>query len=204
MGLFDFISNRRKRGSLQNFETVEAVESTIAPLTAQQAMAIADKKIRAIDTTFHLAYIGSSEDINHEGRASSWEIQVFFPNRSANGEFIVEPLPDDPDLHHLQLRSRITVDEPKGIASELLRRLEKNRKGLEYVRAQWKKSERSRPILPTDFIDSPEAVRFLAGSGVNWTSGSSSTLTSRVLPSGEAVWSTVVHNREFCTPFSLK
>jgi hypothetical protein len=65
----------------------------------------------------------------------------------------------------------------------------------------WPASESQR-ALPLDFIDSPEAIRLLAGRGADFISGDGHMiLASKILATGEAAWFTESYGREFYTPF---
>ena len=119
--------------------------------------------------------ITSGADINAEGCSSGWEFVFHFPNRSAQAVYSLES--SDPERSDAALRLKWRLSPRRDIKGEDAR-------------------------LPLQFTDSPEAVQQLSRMGVDWIAGDPDmTLSTKRLPSGEAVWIVESYGKELTTPF---
>ncbi len=189
---------------VEESDSTTELHGVAGALTAREALAAILPAVRQVDRVFFLRLVTSGEDIDHRGRATVWEFFFDFPRRQAQGIFSVTPRDVEVEPSRCCLRA---VVRPKhretGIAAQLVESLKHDRAALAYVRRVWREAEAREPVLPLDFRDSPEAVRALADQGADWISGSTSmTLSSKRLPSGELVWSTLMYDDEFQTPFA--
>ncbi len=189
---------------VEESDSTTELQGVVGALTAREALAAILPAVRQVDRVFVLRLVTSGEDIDHRGRATVWEFFFDFPRRQAYGIFSLTPCDVEANLSPCCLR---VVVRPKhretGIAAQLVEGLKHDRAALAYVRRVWREADARRPVLPLDFRDSPEAVRALADQGVDWISGGTSmTLASKRLPSGELVWSTLMYDDEFQTPFA--
>ena len=185
-------------------DSTTELPGVVGAQTAREALAAILPAVRQVDRVFVLRLVTSGEDIDHRGRASVWEFFFDCPRREAHGIFTVEPCNVEDEPFSCCLRTKL---RPKpgltGIAAQLVESLKHDRAALAYLRRGWREAEARQPVLPLDFRDSPEAVRALADQGADWISGSTSmTLSSKRLPSGELVWSTLMYDDEFQTPFA--
>jgi hypothetical protein len=176
----------------------------VGALTAREALAAILPAVRQVDRAFVLRLVTSGEDIDQRGRATVWEFFFDFPRRRARGIFSITPCDVEVEPSRCCLRAVVRPKQREtGIAAQLVESLKHDRAALAYVRRVWREAEAREPVLPLDFRDSPEAVRALADQGADWISGSTSmTLSSKRLPSGELVWSTLMYDDEFRTPFA--
>lgn len=170
------------------------------PVTARQAFEVVLPRVEKIDRDFKFVLVTSGQDINHEGRALLWEFFFDFPRGRATG------------ISAVQLRSEEEIDRgamcvethvrPAYPDTGFMPLLKRDRASRAYLERAWDKSVKAKRGLPLSFRDSPEAVRDLAGQGADWIAGDTSmTLSSKVLASGEIVWSTVSWDKEFHTSF---
>ncbi len=175
------------------------------PLTARQAFAAILPSVGEIDATFKFVSAGSSEDIDHLGRASTWHFEFTFSRIRAWASLAVEPCSgieaDGPSAAcidiHVQPMNTQFVSRGGQTAKPSL--------GLvKLLERSWDKQERARVALPFEFRDSPEAVIALAEQGVDWIAGGiHMTLSSQVLPDGHIVWQTDYQHQAFRTPFGM-
>ncbi len=200
MNLFSFL---RSRPAAMEIKTRQELPGLETPLTARQAFAAVVAEVGKIDSQFKFTFVGSSEDIDALGRASSWDFLFSFSRRRALGSFRIEPCSgieaDGPgpacmEIHIKPLAKEVTWEgkrlEVRGLAG--------------WLEKSWDESDRARPALPLEFRDSPEAVIALAGQGADFVAGGiHMTLASKVLDDGQSVWHTDSGGQEFHTPFAL-
>ena len=201
MGLFRFFA---LQPITEESDSTAELPGLVGPLTAREALAAIVPAVRQVDRVFVFRLVTSGEDIDYRGRATVWEFFFDFPRRNGLGIFAVKPcqVEGEPGPCCLQVAVRPKHRET-GIAARLVESLRHDRAALAYVRRVWREADAREPVLPLDFRDSPEAVRALAEQGADWISGSTSmTLSSKRLPSGELVWSTLMYDDEFQTPFA--
>ena len=202
MGLFRFFA---PQPITEESDSTTELPGVVGSLTAREALAAILPAVRQVDRVCVLRLVTSGEDIDHRGRTTVWEFFFDFPRRNGLGIFAVKPcdVEEEPSPCCLRAKVRPKYYRDTGIAAQLVERLKHDRAALAYVRRVWREAEAREPVLPLDFRDSPEAVRALADQGADWISGSTSmTLSSKRLPSGELVWSTLMYDDEFQTPFA--
>jgi len=150
----------------------------LGPITARQAFALAEGELKRRNmTVFRFTFISAGEHIDQRGYSIHWEL--FFE------------LPESAELV-------IVTMEPQGDAWE-------DRQpalSISLTRKPWLVKE-SRPALPRQFRDSPEAVTALAEQGADWISGNTQmTLSTRFTGKGKFVWHTETYGGVLETGFS--
>ena len=162
-------------------------------ITAREAWEIVEPRTKAIEPTARLIAVASGEDISSRGTASSWVFAFLLAERRGRAWFSFKPSDYDdaeaPLLLDEQIRPFGSAQQGAALPPE--------------VRADlWQTILDKFPPLPVPFRDSPEAVQALSEQGVNFGAGDTSmTLTSKVLPSGEAVWQITSYDETYTTPF---
>ncbi len=171
------------------------------PVTARQAFDIVLPRVQLIDRDFKFTLVTSGQDINHEGRALLWEFFFDFPRRRGSGVFsVLLSSQEEIDQAPMCMLTHVRPAYPDTGFMPQLKRDPANRATLERA---WDKSVQGKKALPLSFRDSTEAVADLQRQGVDWIAGDTSmTLTSKVLPGGQVVWSTISWDKEYQTPFA--
>lgn len=173
MGLLDRLFHKPVAPSV----TKRAVPELSGSMTAHQAWAAVAPLVRELDRNARLTLIASGLDMNHEGRSRTWEFIFLLPQRNLTVMFSLEPDPQSAD-----------VDNSPCILTQRIN--------------QASSVDANRPVLPDRFRDSPDAVAEFSSHGVDFVSGPSDMkLEGRMLPSGEAVWTTYYWDREHNASF---
>ncbi len=180
--------------------TREDLSDLHGPLTARQAFEAVLPRVERVDRDFKFVLVTSGQDINYEGRALLWEFFFDFPRLRGTGNFSIQlSSEEDIDLGPKCIETRVRPAYPN---TGFVPQLKRERASRDYMERAWDKSVQAKQGLPLSFRDSPEAVRDLIRQGVDWIAGDTSmTLSSKVLASGDIVWSTVSWDKEYHTPF---
>ena len=158
--------------------TRRTVREAPGPLSARQAWELVQPVLRNLDPAPRLTLLTSGLDLNSAGLSFTWEFGFELPATGQYALLGIVPSGEGPsiDTDALVLEQRL----------QPLRRM----------------PAVARPVLPTDFTDSPEAVAEFTRQGIDFVSGRSEmSLSARVLPSGEAVWVTEDWHAERTVPF---
>jgi len=149
------------------------------PITARQAFALAEEELkRQKANSFRFTFISAGEHIDHRGLSVHWEL--FFE------------LLDSGELAMFTL-------EPQGEAWEEMQ----PPLSISITRKPWTINA-SKPTLPHEFIDSPEAVIALAEQGADWISGDTRmTLSTKFTDTGKPVWHAETGDGVLETDFSM-
>jgi hypothetical protein len=174
----DFFSRFRRESRAKESRTTEELPGLQGPLTAREALQVVLPRLPWTDQDLRLVFIGSGEDVNHEGRATLWEYFFEFPRRRARANFMVQPCDTG-------------SEEPETWCVDI------------HVKKFGERFGPPRPPLPLEFQDSDAAVRALGEQGADWITGDTHmTLSTHVLPDGEIVWRTHCWDVEYRTPFA--
>lgn len=139
---------------------------TSGPVTARQASVLAKQELKRQNAnSFRFTFISAGEYIDHRGLSVHWELFFELPGSGELVMFTIEPQGDAWEEMQPPLSISIT-------------------------RKPWKIDE-SKPVLPHEFIDSPEAVTALTEQGADWVSGDTRmTLSTKFTATGKPVWHT--------------
>lgn len=134
------------------------------PITARQAFALAEAELKRQHTkAFRFTFISAGEYIDPRGLSVHWELFFELPE---SGELVMFTL------------------SPQGDAWEELQPT----LSISVTRKPWK-IDTSKPALPHEFIDSPEAVMALTEQGADWVAGDTRmTLSAKFTHAGQPVW----------------
>lgn len=173
------------------------------PPTARQAFAVVAPVAAQYDPEARLVRVSSGENISYLGTASSWEWVFLLPNRRARALFRTElrldPQTGLPDANYLV--ERIMPFPEAGAVVAQMRGAGTMTDAT--INQAWQQELLARPPLPIPFRDSPEAVQSLSAQGADFVdSDDPLSLTSKLLANGDAVWSVLIEDDEYQTPFA--
>ncbi len=150
-------------------------------ISAQDAYRAAGTALAPFDPEFRMTLISTGDYIGEEGKSACWEMYFDLPKCAARAVCTVQPL----DLKAPADGQPLSLDVVLRPAPSL-----------------WKAEDPS-GYLPNEFRDSPDAVQSLIQQGKDFLdTDTRHILAAKILPSGDAVWSTTAYDTEYRTDFS--
>jgi hypothetical protein len=175
----------RRRSTRQDLSVRVPLDGLHGPMAAHAAFRCIEAEIVRIDPAFRLTLLTSSDSIDHFGLSYTWEFLADLPTRQARAIGALRPLSDG------------SGDDDEGESPALCIELDVRPGRLLAPNGE------TLPALPRKFVDSPAAVAELASQGADFIGGDTSmTLSTKVLPSGRAVWHTHCFDREYRSDFA--
>ena len=186
-------------GALESLDRVDLLDVANTPLTAVEAFAAVRPTAERYGDDARM-YLVLSAEVNPTGLASSWEFHYLFPERHAEGRFIV-CTGSTSTTGQAELHSIVMPFPQPGTPEHTM--IQSGGYMYTIVEQAWQARLERILGLPTAFHDSTVAVDEMKQAGHPLFSGGALRLKGRTLPSGVAVWEAVTPTEIIHTPFGL-
>lgn len=139
-----------------------------ASLSARRALDMIQKEVEKADTGAVLKSINAPQGVDKEGKAVAWDFFFDLPNHRAQGlfEWRIEVSPDRHAWHEAYVL-RKTTPFP-AIGSPVHRMVSGGFSSAKLLMDAWNSMRDQAVDMPLDFIDSPDAVKWLQERGLKW------------------------------------
>lgn len=167
---------------------ISVLGPTTGPMTARQGMEVIESLVNRQSATRRLILVLSGTDLDHDGRAATWQYLFVYPDDRTEASFTLHcgshPAHPSEDV----VASDVVPFPAPGSPQESMM-LYQGPTARIIIEQQWNDRLERLPGLHERFIDSPMALRELRTMGASWDPKVlSPVLKGRTLPGGQTVW----------------
>lgn len=173
--------------ALESLDRVDLIASPNLPRSALEAFATVRPVAERYGHDARL-YLVLSAEVNPSGLANTWEFHYIFPERHAEGRFMLRSGTSS-ESGQAELHSTVTPFPMPGTPEHTM--AQSGGYMITIVEQAWQARLERIDGLPIEFHDSTEAVEDMQRGGHPLFSGGLLRMKGRTLPSGESVWEAI-------------